>query len=224
MILNDASTIWLFDYDLTLYFESERAVLNSLDRRISLYVQKILGCDFEKAQEIRKEYLRDYGTTLAGLRAKFGVSPDDFFDFIHEPEFLIYPEPAPQKREFLMRLKGPRYIFTNGRSDWSRTGCKRMGIYDCFRRIVGLEDLNWEGKPQISAYEKMESVLIEDGVTEKIFPEKIILLDDSLKNLKPAAERGWRTIWVNSSLEPKPNFVHAKVENLIKLGIRNEEC
>ena len=58
MILNDASTIWLFDYDLTLYFESERAVLNSLDRRISLYVQKILGCDFEKAQEIRKEYLR----------------------------------------------------------------------------------------------------------------------------------------------------------------------
>ena len=52
----------------------------------------------------------------------------------------------------------------------------------------------------------------------------MIPLDDSLKNLKPAAERGWRTIWVNSSLEPKPNFVHEKVENLIKLGIRNEEC
>ena len=34
-IKNDASKIWLFDYDLTLYGEEERFVLNSLDHRIA---------------------------------------------------------------------------------------------------------------------------------------------------------------------------------------------
>ena len=32
--------VWLFDYDLTLYGEEERFVLDSLDRRIALFVQK----------------------------------------------------------------------------------------------------------------------------------------------------------------------------------------
>ena len=54
MILsNDTDRIWLFDYDLTLYAESERAVLNSLDRRIALYVQQVTNIDYDHAQEIR---------------------------------------------------------------------------------------------------------------------------------------------------------------------------
>ena len=31
--------IWLFDYDLTLYTSEERYVLDSLDKRITEYVQ-----------------------------------------------------------------------------------------------------------------------------------------------------------------------------------------
>ena len=71
MILsNDTDRIWLFDYDLTLYAESERAVLNSLDRRIALYVQQVANVDYDHAQEIRKRYWKEYGTTLAGLRVR----------------------------------------------------------------------------------------------------------------------------------------------------------
>ena len=36
MIINEESKIWLFDYDLTLYGEEERHVLDSLNHRITL--------------------------------------------------------------------------------------------------------------------------------------------------------------------------------------------
>ena len=55
MISNEASRIWLFDYDLTLYGEDERFVLDSLDKRIALFVQKTLNVNLEDAQKVRKE-------------------------------------------------------------------------------------------------------------------------------------------------------------------------
>ena len=82
--------IWLFDYDLTLYTSEERYVLDSLDKRITEFVQELLSVDFEKASQIRQKYLQEFGTTLSGLQVKHGTSPNDFFVFIHQPEYLIY--------------------------------------------------------------------------------------------------------------------------------------
>ena len=73
--------VWLFDYDLTLYGTEERCVLDSLDHRISKFVQKTVGGDFESAHKIRTDYLERFGTTLAGLMAMNNTDPDDFFDF-----------------------------------------------------------------------------------------------------------------------------------------------
>ena len=61
--------VWLFDYDLTLYGTEERCVINSLDHRISLFVQKTVGGDFESAHKVRTDYLERFGTTLSGLMA-----------------------------------------------------------------------------------------------------------------------------------------------------------
>ncbi len=216
---NDANRIWLFDYDLTLYGESERDVLNSLDRRIALYVQQVANVNYEQAQEIRKRYWKEYGTTLAGLRAVYGATPDDFFDFIHQPETLLYPNPSPQKRALLEMIKGPKYIFTNGRSDWSRKGSSKMGILDCFERIVGLEDMDWDGKPQMNAYEVMEQVLETTGYWKKgEDPSRIVLLDDALHNLRPAHERGWKTVWVNPNSEEDGSFTDLRISHLLELS------
>lgn len=215
-ILNTADRIWLFDYDLTLY--AERAVIESLDRRISLFVQKTVKCPFEEASRIRKDYLLRFGTTLAGLQSVYGVRPDDYFDFIHEPENLVYPEFSSAKIQMLRSLRGPKYVFTNGRSDWSRTGISRMGISECFRKIVGLENLGWEGKPAESAYEKMEEILHSDATfCAGDDPKRIILLDDSLKNLKPAHDRGWTTVWVNADSEEDGSFASARISSLMDL-------
>lgn len=219
--------VWLFDYDLTLYGAEERYVLDSLDHRISLFVQKTVGGDFESAHRIRTDYLEKFGTTLAGLMAMNGTDPDEFFDFIHEPEYLTYPKRAPEKLALLQSLQGPRYVFTNGRHDWSEAGMAHMGIDSAIDGVFDLKLLGWEGKPHESAYLKMESWL------ERVLPERcgampgwecsmpadkrdIVLLEDSLRNLEPAHRRGWTTVLVNPSVEA-PAWVDFHIPHLMNL-------
>ena len=212
--------VWLFDYDLTLYGEEERFVLDSLDRRIALFVQKTVGGDFENATRIRKEYLVRFGTTLSGLMAMNGTDPDDFFDFIHEPEHLIYPKEAPEKLALLLGLKGPRFVFTNGRHDWSEAGMAHMGIESAIDGVFDLKMLGWEGKPHESAYVKMERwlerILPEKGWAMPANPSEIVLLEDSLRNLEPAHARGWTTILVNPNVEA-PAWVDFHIPHLMNL-------
>lgn len=212
--------VWLFDYDLTLYGAEERCVLDSLDHRISLFVQKTVGGDFESAHRIRTDYLEKFGTTLAGLMAMNGTDPDEFFDFIHEPEYLIYPKKAPEKLALLQGLQGPRYVFTNGRHDWSEAGMAHMGIDSAIDGVFDLKLLGWEGKPQMSAYEKMERwlarVLPERGLSMPADKREIILLEDSLRNLEPAHARGWTTIFVNPCTET-PDWVDFHIPHLMNL-------
>ncbi len=217
-IKNDASKIWLFDYDLTLYGEEERFVLNSLDHRISLFVQKVVGCDFETAHKVRTDYLERFGTTLSGLMALHHTNPEDFFDFIHEPEFLIYPKVSPEKLALLESLEGRRYVFTNGRGDWSRAGMAHMQIDCAIEDVFDLKRMNWEGKPHASAYEKAEKWLESRGVFCKKDADKsqIVLLEDSLRNLEPAHERGWTTILVNPNIQA-PTWVDFHIPHLLNL-------
>lgn len=215
--------IWLFDYDLTLYGADERDVLDSLDERISMSVQNATGVDSEKAHEIRKDYLQRFGTTLAGLQVMHNVQPDDFFDFIHQPEFLKYPKPAPAKRELIMSLPGRRFVFTNGRRDWSEVGMEHMGIRDCFEDVFDLKQMDWVGKPHDSAYDKIEAYLaykIPDEFFRIGSPAKsadIILLEDSVRNLEPAHRRGWTTVLVNP-VSDVPSWVDFYIPNILNLN------
>ena len=213
--------VWLFDYDLTLYGAEERCVLNSLDHRISLFVQKTVGCDFETAHKVRTDYLERYGTTLAGLMALHHTNPDDFFDFIHEPEYLIYPKKAPEKLALLQSLKGPRFVFTNGRHDWSEAGMAHMGIDSAIDGVFDLKQLGWEGKPHESAYEKMEAWLAEKlpvmGLEMPKSQKEIVLLDDGLRNLEPAHRRGWTTIFVNPTAD-SATYVDYHIPHLMDLA------
>ncbi len=208
MIPNRPDTVWLFDYDLTLYGTEERCVINSLDHRISLFVQKTVGTDFETAHKLRTDYLERFGTTLAGLMAMNQVDPDEFFDFIHEPENLIYPKESPEKLKLLQRLAGRRYVFTNGRHDWSEAGMDHMGIRSAMDGVFDLKMMDWVGKPHDSAYEKMERWLGEKS--------QIVLLEDSLRNLEPAHRRGWTTVFVSPSAEI-PDWVDYHIPHILDL-------
>ncbi len=218
MIPNDSSRIWLFDYDLTLYGEEERFVLDSLDKRIALFVQNTLGIDLEDAQRVRREYWAKYGTTLAGLRALHGVEPNDFFDFIHVRDNLIFPRKAPEKRKLLLNLKGKRYVFTNARRDWSDAGLANMGIADCFDGVMDLLSMHWEGKPSENSYRHMEHFLEMEGVFRKGEDfSRIILLEDSVSNLAGAHHRGWTTILVSAVIQDVPRWVNYHITSLTEL-------
>ena len=212
--------VWLFDYDLTLYGTEERYVINSLDHRISKFVQKTVGGDFESAHKIRTDYLERFGTTLAWLMAMNNTDPDEFFDFIHEPEYLTYPKKSPEKLALLQSLAGPRFVFTNGRHDWSEAGMAHMGIDSAIDGVFDLKRLDWIGKPHDSAYEKIESWLAQKlpamGLAMPANPREIVLLEDSLRNLEPAHRRGWTTILVNPDVDA-PDWVDFRIPHLMNL-------
>ena len=184
-------------------------------------MQKTVGGDFESAHKIRTDYLERFGTTLAGLMAMNGTDPDEFFDFIHEPEYLTYPKKAPEKLALLQSLEGPRFVFTNGRHDWSEAGMAHMGIESAIDGVFDLKLLGWIGKPHDRAYEKMEAWLAQKlpamGLPMPADKREIVLLEDSLRNLEPAHRRGWTTVFVNPA-EESPDWVDLHIPHLLKLG------
>jgi Predicted hydrolase (HAD superfamily) len=147
--------------------------------------------------------------------ALHGTDPDDFFDFIHDSQYLVYPVPAPAKRDLLLSLKGLRGVFTNGRHDWSEAGMRSMGILDCMDFVFDLKALGWVGKPHDIAYEKMENFL-KGRLGADFNASGIVLLEDSLRNLEPAHARGWTTILVNP-VENAPDWVDFHIPHLLDL-------
>ena len=196
MLYVGSQTIWLFDYDLTLYGSEESYVIESLDGYITEFVSKRLGLGEEEANRVRKDYCRDYGTTLGGLRARHGVEPHDFFDFIHTGERLRMPKADPGKRALLKSLPGSRFVFTNARRDWAEMGLKAMGIEDCFEGLFDLQYFGWLGKPAPEPYAQVEAGLRAAG-HEWDTPKSLVLLDDKVDNLYTARERGWSTVLVH---------------------------
>lgn len=183
--------IWLFDYDLTLYGYDESFVLDSLDRNITLFLETHLGLSKKEADSQRKIYCQKYGTTLGGLRAEHGITPEDYFAFIHSRESLKFPAPNPQLRQWLLHLPGRRAIFTNARADWMQLGIESMGIADCFDTIIDIESLQWNNKPDSQVY------LLAEQQLGHPHPSEILFFDDKEENLIPARKRGWRTILVH---------------------------
>jgi putative hydrolase of the HAD superfamily len=181
--------VWLFDYDLTLYGRDEYEVLLRLDRNITRFLQERFNLSEAEADQRRQAYWKQYGTTLAGLRKQFGVSPAEYFDFIHAGEGLLFPRANPPLRAMLESLPGARWIFTNARRDWVERGLRSMGIEDCFDGILDIEGFDWICKPHAGIYPQVEQRV-------RAAPGDLVFLDDRHENLVPARVRGWRTVLV----------------------------
>lgn len=187
-----AHTLWLFDFDLTLYGFDEDEVLWSLDRNITRFLVHSLGFSPEEADARRREYCATFGTTLGGLSHLHGVTPEEYFDFIHQGKNLLKPRYNPIKRVMLENLPGEKWIFTNARTDWVLRGLDSMGLQNLFTRIVDVEYFEWRSKPDPEVYQRLSQEFEENH-------KQIIFLDDKLQNLIPASDAGWMTIW----LQPK---------------------
>ena len=73
----------LFDLDNTLY-PPECGLLQHLDDRINEFVSGFLSVSLEEAKALRRRYIRQYGTTLHGLKAEHGLPPADYLSAVHD--------------------------------------------------------------------------------------------------------------------------------------------
>lgn len=202
---------WLFDYDLTLYGHDEKQVLDTLDRNITRFIMERFGTSEPEADALRREYWRDHGTTLNGLRATRGIGPTEYFDFIHDGENLVMPRFSPKKRDMLLSLPGRRWVFTNARRDWAERGLRSIGILDCFEGIFDIECFGWRSKPDRAVYLEVEQRLGAHG-------NDLTLIDDRPANLHTARHCGWRTVLVDPDTETVADDCDLRIRDVLELG------
>lgn len=180
---------WIFDLDHTLY-TLDAAQHRAMEERICVFVQRHFGLPRDPAWEIQKRYLREYGSTLAGLVRHDGVDPDIYHDAVNDLAALSLKGDA-NLRAALVRLPGRRLVFTNNCGRYAAGVLKALGVDDLFETIVDAKALGYVPKPQEPAY---EALLALGNFT----PQRAALFDDSVRNLVPARARGMTTVWFNN--------------------------
>ncbi len=193
--------LWIFDLDNTLY-PSECNLFDEIDRRMSAYIQKLLGLDPAAARKVQKELYYEHGTTLSGLMAKHGVKPDDFMDYVHDID-LSPVQHAPELAEAIARLEGRKFIFTNGSTRHAERVAEKLGVLDKFDGIYDIAAGGYVPKPKPEALKRFLEYC--EGLNSKA-----AMFEDLPHNLEPAHALGIVTVLVTS------DYVHHPSQHALK--------
>jgi putative hydrolase of the HAD superfamily len=178
---------WVFDLDDTLY-PPESQFMRLIQQRINDYVVRTAGLPADEAMTVQKGYLRDYGTSLAGLMAHYRIDPHDFLAEVHDvPLDVLRPDPG--LRAALERLDGPRIVFTNGSMAHARRVVEKLELSDLFDGLFSLEDADLIPKPDPRTFDRMTARFGLDPATAAFF-------EDTVRNLPPAKAIGMTTVLV----------------------------
>jgi putative hydrolase of the HAD superfamily len=202
-----AEPLFVFDLDNTLY-PPEVGLWRTVDARIEDYVQRTLRVDPDTARRIRKDFLREFGTTLRGLMHHHDVSPGDYLEFVHDVPIPEIVPPRPELGGLLAALPGPCVVFTNGSASYAGRVLAALGVADRMDGIYGIEFMEYIAKPSPYPYAKL---LRERGACAAAS----LFCEDVRENLLPARELGMFTVWVGGREEESP--AHAVVGDVCDL-------
>lgn len=198
--------VWVFDLDNTLY-PAECEYMALIEGRMTDFVIRQTGLDWDSARALQKSYFHEHGTTLAGLMANHGIDPQAFLDEVHEVSMdrLV---PDADLRAAVARLPGRRLVFTNGGSRHAERVLRRLEIDDLFEAVFHLEAADFVPKPNLATYHALTS-------RHAVEPNRSAFFEDSEKNLKPAFEIGMTTVMVGPKAEASnADFVHHRTRHL----------
>ncbi|WP_262692064.1 pyrimidine 5'-nucleotidase [Kordiimonas aestuarii] len=207
---DSARNTWVFDLDNTLYPE-ECNLFAQIDTRIGEYVQTLLKLPPDQARKIQKGYLLEHGTTLKGLMANHDVDPHHYLDHVHDIDFSPITKDT-RLRALLTQLKGRKIIFTNADLPYAEKVLDRLGVADQFEDIFDIHAAKLDPKPKREVYDQFVQKY-------NIDPNRAVMFEDMVRNLKPAHALGMATVWVNTGsvwgqADYDASFVHAETDTL----------
>jgi putative hydrolase of the HAD superfamily len=199
----------LFDLDDTLY-PKEIGLMAAIGQRIHQYMEERVGLDPVMARDLRRHYLQTYGTTLKGLQIHYSIDTDDYLSYVHDVPLGDYLKPDKTLDRALTEIQAEKVVFTNATTEHAHRVLRFLGVEHHFSRIVDLRATNYQNKPQPGAYRYVLDIL---GAR----PEECLIVEDSVRNLRPAKEMGMVTVLVNSSGEDGVDFVIDDVTQVVEV-------
>ncbi|CAA7032202.1 unnamed protein product [Microthlaspi erraticum] len=218
----------LFDIDDTLYPQSS-GLATLVKNNIQEYMTQKLGVEEDKVQELYLSLYKIYGTTMAGLKAVgYDFDNDDFHSFVHGRLPYETLKPVPILRNIILSLPIRKVVFTNADKAHGAKIIARLGLEDCFERVISFETLNPNTNTEspvdagtreifdISSYIANPDPSIQlpetpvvckpsEGAFEQVFkmaninPHKTLFFDDSIRNIQTGKRVGLYTVWVGTS-------------------------
>lgn len=185
-------TTLLVDLDDTVY-RPETGLWAQIRERIGLYMHERLKLSWEEIPDLRRQFLKEYGTTMRGLVAVYGINEKEYLDFVHDLPIDQYLTPDPILYERLASIPLRRVIFTNADRWHAHRVLRAIGIQDLFEQVIDILDTYPYCKPMPEAFNRALQLAGEND------PARCIFIDDTAANLARARELGLYTISVNNS-------------------------
>jgi putative hydrolase of the HAD superfamily len=199
----------LFDLDDTLY-PCHAGVMDQIRASMLHYLQTRFDLTPEQADLLRRQYFATYGTTMRGLQINHHIDPDEFLHYVHDIPLHQFLQPNPELDAVLAAIPQDKVVFTNASREHAGRVLRILGIRQHFSRIVDVRDMNYESKPQLSAYRRICELL-------GLQPEECMLVEDNVRNLQPAKALGMTTVLVADGQDAavdEVDYVIARIEDI----------
>ncbi|XP_051127114.1 uncharacterized protein C24B11.05-like isoform X2 [Andrographis paniculata] len=132
----------VFDLDDTLYPLS-CGLAPAVLKNIQDYMVEKLGVEESTIPDLCNLLYKNYGTTMAGLRAiGYDFDHDEYHSFVHGRLPYDNLKPDPILRSLLQSLPIRKVIFTNADKAHAIKALSRLGLEGCFEGIICFETLN----------------------------------------------------------------------------------
>ena len=207
----------LFDLDDTLY-PCHAGVMDQIRASMLHYLQTRFDLTPEQADLLRRQYFATYGTTMRGLQINHHIDPDEFLRYVHDIPLHQFLQPNPELEAILAAIPQDKVVFTNASREHAGRVLSTLGIRQHFSRIVDVRDMNYESKPQLSAYRRICELL-------GLQPEECMLVEDNVRNLQPAKALGMITVLVadrQNAEADSADYVIARIEDIEQVLARIE--
>jgi putative hydrolase of the HAD superfamily len=208
-------SIALFDLDDTLYHHST-AISGALDARMTAFISRELQIDMAATRALRRDYLRRYGTSVAGLVAEHGIDAEWYLREIHDLPFDDLLMADPQLDVLLGQLRARKAIFTNAPREHAENVLRVLGIAHHFEAIYDIRFAKFLPKPNLAYYHAVLAALDARA-------EDATFVEDNVQNLVAARELGMRTILIGDSPHPAADAVFPDVYAAIRHLIAQED-
>jgi len=200
---------WIFDLDNTLH-DATPHILPHINRGMTAYLREHLALDEDRASALRVHYWKTYGATLLGLMRHHGTDPQHFLMQTHQfPDLGRMVVAEGGLRHALRRLIGRKVLFSNAPKHYAIAVLERLRIADLFDAFYALEQIRYQPKPSTGGFRLLLG-------RERLVPQRSILVEDTLVNLRTAKRLGMKTVWVTRDRR-SPGWVDAKVASVLAL-------